>query len=117
MSDAVGKKQQDTRLAWIAGVGASAGLGAALARRFAREGLNVAVTGRSGERLEAVVDEIRGEGGQALALPGDVTSERDLAVIAGQLADAGTLEVAIFNAGNATRVLWTRKLLQSFGHA
>lgn len=103
MTEAVGKNQQHARLAWIAGVGASAGLGAALARRFAHEGLNVAVTGRSRERLEAVVDEIRGEGGQAFALPGDVTSERDLAAIARQLTDSGTLEVAIFNAGNATR--------------
>ena len=63
-----------TRLAWIAGVGASAGLGAALARRFSSEGLTVAVTGRSHERLDAVVGEIRAAGGHAIALPGDVTS-------------------------------------------
>ncbi|WP_454827668.1 SDR family NAD(P)-dependent oxidoreductase [Paraburkholderia xenovorans] len=107
MADAVQNNNaantRNTRLAWIAGVGASAGLGAALARRFAREGLSVAVTGRSRERLDTVVAEIQHAGGQALALPGDVTSESDLAGIARQLAERGTLEVAIFNAAGATR--------------
>jgi NAD(P)-dependent dehydrogenase (short-subunit alcohol dehydrogenase family) len=96
-------KHDRTRLAWIAGVGASAGLGAALARRFAREGFTVGVTGRSRERLDALAGEIRSAGGHALALPGDVTSESDLAAITRQLADAGALEVAIFNAAGATR--------------
>ena len=103
MTEPVGKNETNTRLAWIAGVGASAGLGAALARRFAREGLRVAVTGRSRERLDAIVDEIRRAGGQAFALPGDVTRESELADNARQLTESGTLEVAIFNAAGATR--------------
>ncbi|ABE36050.1 short chain dehydrogenase family protein [Paraburkholderia xenovorans LB400] len=103
MTEPLERQNDHPRLAWIAGVGASAGLGAALARRFAREGLTVVVTGRSHERLDARVAEIRGAGGHALALPGDVTSESDLAAITRQLADAGTLEVAIFNAAGATR--------------
>ncbi|WP_176058250.1 SDR family NAD(P)-dependent oxidoreductase [Paraburkholderia sp. BCC1876] len=103
MSETVVSNPAPARLAWIAGVGASAGLGAALARRFAREGFSVAVTGRSQERLAIVVDEIRAAGGQAQAFPGDVTSERDLNAIAQQLAQHGTLEVAIFNAAGATR--------------
>jgi NAD(P)-dependent dehydrogenase (short-subunit alcohol dehydrogenase family) len=98
------KQQNDRpRLAWIAGVGASAGLGAALARRFSSEGLTVAVTGRSRDRLDALVDEIRSAGGHAIALPGDVTSESDLAAVTRQLAETGTLEAAIFNAAGATR--------------
>ncbi|MFM0644236.1 SDR family NAD(P)-dependent oxidoreductase [Paraburkholderia bryophila] len=103
MSETVVSNPAPARLAWIAGVGASAGLGAALARRFAREGFSVAITGRSHERLAIVVDEIRAAGGQAQAFPGDVTSERDLNAIAQQLAAQGTLEVAIFNAAGATR--------------
>ncbi|WP_233806884.1 SDR family NAD(P)-dependent oxidoreductase [Paraburkholderia sp. HP33-1] len=102
MTEAAGNAT-NTRVAWIAGVGASAGLGAALARRFAREGLRVAVTGRSRDRLDTIVDEIRRAGGQADALPGDVTSESELAAIARQLSEHGTLEVAIFNAAGATR--------------
>ncbi|MGF6574008.1 NAD(P)-dependent dehydrogenase (short-subunit alcohol dehydrogenase family) [Paraburkholderia sp. GAS333] len=97
------KEDGSARLAWIAGVGASAGLGAALARRFSSEGLTVAVTGRSRERLDALVAEIRAHGGHAIALPGDVTSEDDLAAIARQLADTGTLEASIFNAAGAIR--------------
>lgn len=103
MTEAVKERQASARLAWIAGVGASAGLGAALARRFAQEGLNVAVTGRSRERLDAIVEEIRSAGGEALALPGDVTREEDLTAISRQLTAIGTLEVAIFNAAGATR--------------
>lgn len=103
MTELLGQEPDGTRLVWIAGVGASAGLGAALARRFAHEGLTVAVTGRSRERLETLVDEIRGAGGDAIALAGDVTSESDLAAIARQLAETGALEAAIFNAAGATR--------------
>jgi NAD(P)-dependent dehydrogenase (short-subunit alcohol dehydrogenase family) len=103
MTGSVEQEKEGTRLAWIAGVGASAGLGAALAGRFAREGFSVAVTGRSRERLDAIVDEIRSAGGRAVALPGDVTREADLTEIARQLGNTGTLEVAIFNAAGATR--------------
>ena len=46
MTEPLELEHDPTRLAWIAGVGASAGLGAALARRFAREGFTVGVTGR-----------------------------------------------------------------------
>lgn len=103
MSDAVGQGVTKPRVAWIAGVGASAGLGGALARRFASEGLSVAVTGRSSERVATLVEEIRASGGDAHAFPGDVTSESDLNAIARGLAGHGTLEVAIFNAAGATR--------------
>ncbi|USU17618.1 SDR family NAD(P)-dependent oxidoreductase [Paraburkholderia fungorum] len=103
MTGTVEERQERTRFAWIAGVGASAGLGAALARRFAQGGLSVVVTGRSRERLDAIVDEIRSAGGHAVAAPGDVTREADLAAIAGKITTQGTLEVAIFNAAGATR--------------
>ena len=39
----------------VLGVGARAGLGAALCRRFAREGLRVFVAGRTAEKLDVVV--------------------------------------------------------------
>ena len=42
----------------VIGVGASAGLGAALCRRFAAEGLHVYPSGRSADKLEAVAKEI-----------------------------------------------------------
>jgi NAD(P)-dependent dehydrogenase (short-subunit alcohol dehydrogenase family) len=57
------KKQQ--RVAWVAGVGARDGLGAAVAQRFARAGLAVVVTGRTPARVEAVAIDIRSTGGVA----------------------------------------------------
>ena len=90
-------------VAWIAGVGASAGLGAALARRFAAGGLVVAVTGRHAVRLQALAAEIVDAGGQAHALPGDVGSEQDMLRLSRALESLGTLQSAVFNAGNAVR--------------
>jgi NAD(P)-dependent dehydrogenase (short-subunit alcohol dehydrogenase family) len=57
------------RIAWVVGVGASRGLGAASARRFARVGYKVAVTGRSPDALQVIVDEIMAGGGQAIQQP------------------------------------------------
>jgi NAD(P)-dependent dehydrogenase (short-subunit alcohol dehydrogenase family) len=92
-----------TGVAWIAGVGASAGLGAALARRFAAGGLVVAVTGRHAVRLQALAAEILDAGGQAHALPGDVSSEADIERLSRAVESLGTLRSAVFNAGNAVR--------------
>ena len=94
---------QSGDVAWVAGVGASAGLGAALGRRFARAGLEVALTGRNAGRLEAVAATINGAGGRAVALPGDVSSVPDLARLMDRITALGTLRAAIFNAGNAVR--------------
>jgi NAD(P)-dependent dehydrogenase (short-subunit alcohol dehydrogenase family) len=89
--------------AWIAGVGASAGLGAALARRFAKGGLLVALTGRNSERVQAVAAEIVAAGGRAHALPGDVSSPDDVRRLVAGVQALGPLRAALFNAGNAVR--------------
>ena len=90
-------------VAWIVGVGASAGLGAAAARRYAQGGLAVALTGRTPERLEAVAGEIRAAGGRALVVPGDISVEADAQRLAAEVASFGPLHAAVFNAGNAVR--------------
>lgn len=87
-------------LVWVAGVGPSAGLGAALARRFAAGGLRAVVTGRTAAQLDQVAAEIEAAGGTALAAPGDVTSEAELTAIIARIEALGPLEAAIFNAGN-----------------
>lgn len=51
--------------------GASSGIGAAAARRFAAEGAHVVLAARSAAALEAVAQEIR-QTGKALAVPTDV---------------------------------------------
>lgn len=86
-------------LVWVAGVGASAGLGAAVARRFARAGLVAVVTGRTASKLEAVAREIREAGGVAHVAPADVGSESDVIAAAKKVAELGPLAAAVFNAG------------------
>ena len=88
------------RSAIVAGVGASRGLGAAVARRFAREGFRISVIGRSAEKLGAAVKELRESGAAVQSLVGDVTDE---ALVRRAVAEADApdapLEAAIFNAG------------------
>src|SRR2546423_12820297 len=70
-------------IVWVIGVGASRGTGAAVARRFAREGFTVAVTGRSAENLRAVADEIKADGGHAVVAVGDAQDEAGVLDILG----------------------------------
>jgi NAD(P)-dependent dehydrogenase (short-subunit alcohol dehydrogenase family) len=95
--------EQETGVAWIAGVGASVGLGAAVARRYARAGLTVALSGRTREKIEAVAAEIRNAGGHAHALIGDVGIEADGRRVAAEVVALGPLRAAVFNAGNSVR--------------
>ncbi|ABN62951.1 short-chain dehydrogenase/reductase SDR [Shewanella baltica OS117] len=55
--------------------GASTGIGYAAAKLFAREGAAVVVAARRQKELDDLVDLINKEGGQALALAGDVGEE------------------------------------------
>ena len=52
--------------------GASAGVGRAVAQRFARDGDSLGLIARNADRLEAVVREVRAAGGTAIACPADV---------------------------------------------
>lgn len=90
-------------VAWIVGVGASAGLGAALGRRFARAGLIAALTGRNAARIGALAAEIEQAGSRAAAMPGDISSAAEVERLSQVVAALGPLRAAIFNAGNAVR--------------
>lgn len=56
----------------IAVFGAGTGLGVSLARRFGREGFQVALVARRKDRLEALVEELAADGIQAAAFPADL---------------------------------------------
>jgi len=55
--------------------GASSGMGAAIARTLAGEGVAVTIAARRPDKLQQVADEIAAAGGTALAVPTDVTDE------------------------------------------
>jgi NAD(P)-dependent dehydrogenase (short-subunit alcohol dehydrogenase family) len=71
----------------VIGVGPASGLGAALARRFAREGLKVFIAGRTGEKLERVAAGIRAAGGLAVPVVTDATVETEVAALFGKVAE------------------------------
>ena len=80
--------------------GAAGGIGAATARRFAREGAAVAVNDARAEGLEVVVGEISAAGAKALAVPGDVAKKADCERIVRETVQAfGRLDILINNAG------------------
>jgi NAD(P)-dependent dehydrogenase (short-subunit alcohol dehydrogenase family) len=86
----------------IVGVGAAAGLGGALCRRFARGDLHVFAGGRTPARLDAVVGAIRAAGGTATPVPTDTTREADVAAIfdTAERATGAPPAVVVYNAGN-----------------
>ena len=91
----------DTAL--IIGVGAYAGIGAAVARRFAVQGLHVALAGRTLERLEERASEIRNAGGSASVHPTDVRKEDQISALFDAAESQGPLRSVVFNPGANVR--------------
>jgi NADP-dependent 3-hydroxy acid dehydrogenase YdfG len=80
--------------------GASSGIGAATARRLAREGAAVALVARRRDRLDQVAGDIASLGGHAVAVEADITEpERAYAAVQGTLDRFGRLDVLVNNAG------------------
>lgn len=80
--------------------GASAGIGKACAELFAAEGIAVALAARRADRLEQVAAGIEANGGRAIPLVADVTSEDDMQrVVAAALTAFGRVDIMVCNAG------------------
>ncbi|MGH9443394.1 MAG: SDR family NAD(P)-dependent oxidoreductase [Thermoanaerobaculia bacterium] len=80
--------------------GASRGIGAAIAERFAKEGSRVAVAARSAVDCERAASGIRSRGGEALAVPCDVTvRESYAAAVARAVESWGRIDILVNNAG------------------
>ncbi len=86
--------------------GASEGIGRALALELAARGARVALAARDRERLDSLAQECRARGGEALAVPTDVTSQQDLEwLVAETVKSFGGVDVVIHNAGIT---MWSR---------
>ncbi|TQM61824.1 SDR family oxidoreductase [Humibacillus xanthopallidus] len=81
--------------------GGGTGIGAAIAKRLARDGFEVVVAGRRREKLDTVVTEIEGDGGVARAMVMDVT---DPDSVTEGVASLGHCDVLVNNAGGALGV-------------
>lgn len=80
--------------------GASAGIGRATAKLFAQEGARLVIGARRKQELDALVAEIEADGGEAVALAGDVRSEDYAkALVALAAGRYGRLDIAFNNAG------------------
>jgi len=81
-------------------IGASSGIGAEMAIHLARYGGKLALVARRRERLEAVAQQVRAAGAEALALDCDVSDGEAVQRIHEQLvATHGPVDVAFLNAG------------------
>jgi 3-oxoacyl-[acyl-carrier protein] reductase len=82
--------------------GSSRGIGAAIAKRFAREGARVAVHGRDRAALAAVRREIESSGGTALEVTGDVTRFDDIETMRRRIEqELGPVSILVANAGGS----------------
>ncbi|EQM74031.1 SDR family oxidoreductase [Stutzerimonas stutzeri] len=90
--------ENNNRVALIIGAGDSTG--AAIARRFAREGYVACVTRRSADKLQPLVDSIIGEGGRAHGFASDARKEDQVAELVETIErNIGPIEVMVFNIG------------------
>ena len=103
----------------VFGVGTARGVGGAVCKRFAREGYHVIVAGRTGTKIQEVVDEITAtRTGSAEALPTDVTDEAQVIGAFNRAMNPGPdrapADVVVSNAGNNALIDFTQLTAAQF---
>jgi hypothetical protein len=82
--------------------GASTGIGATYADRFARRGHDLVLVARDRKRMEALAARLRQETGVAIdIIQADLTKATELAVVEARLRDDGRIGILVNNAGTA----------------
>jgi 3-oxoacyl-[acyl-carrier protein] reductase len=83
--------------------GSSRGIGAAIARLFAKRGAAVVVHGRDVDAVRGVVMEIEAIGGRALGVTADLTRYEQIEVMRGSIEQSlGPVNILVANAGGST---------------
>ena len=104
MSFTPGRHNVDLKGKRILLTGASSGIGEAGAEKLAREGATVIAVARRADLLNAVVERITGEGGQAKAYPCDLSDLDTIdELVAAVESEFGGVDVLINNAGRSIR--------------
>jgi NAD(P)-dependent dehydrogenase (short-subunit alcohol dehydrogenase family) len=105
----------EKKVALITGVGRTTGIGAGIARRFAQEGADVAISDicadykdtpgygmGSWEQLNKTAEELRGLGVRATAIRCDVTKSEDVeAMVEQTVTELGRIDILVNNAGGS----------------
>ncbi len=80
--------------------GASTGIGATYADRFARRGHDLVLVARDAGRMEALADRLRGETSVSIdILPADLTRAEEIATVEARLRDDDRIGILVNNAG------------------
>jgi 3-oxoacyl-[acyl-carrier protein] reductase len=94
--------------------GSSKGIGKAIARGLAKEGVNIVLLARGKEQLDAAADQIRNESGvEVLAVQADITNLESIKAAAeAARAKFGAVNIVVNNAGGPMRrmdrqILWS----------
>ncbi|GJG96720.1 SDR family NAD(P)-dependent oxidoreductase [Cupriavidus pauculus] len=90
--------------------GSTSGIGEAIAKLLAAEGVTVIVHGRSRERAEAVAAHITSAGGTAEIALGDLSSDAGADAVAAQARAGGAIDILVNNAGRYQHLNWTTAL-------
>jgi 3-oxoacyl-[acyl-carrier protein] reductase len=101
--------------------GASRGIGAAVARRFAAEGAAVAINHPPDERMAGLAREvvagIVGDGGRAITIEADISAEADVAAMVDHVAaELGDIGILVANAATSARRQWSDIELAQWEH-
>ena len=86
--------------------GSSSGIGEAIARLLAKEGVSVVIHGRDEERTTQVAASIVATGGAAEAVTGDLTRDEDAVRLGDQVIAGGAIDILVNNAGGYEHSNW-----------
>lgn len=103
----------DKRVALV--TGGSRGIGAAIVRKLAKDGLHVVALARNADKLKEICDAVTNEGGSAEAVTCDIADAKALAAVIEQVGDKlGRMDVLINNAGITKDGLFLRMSDEDF---
>uniref|UniRef100_A0A2H1WFW5 SFRICE_026379 n=1 Tax=Spodoptera frugiperda TaxID=7108 RepID=A0A2H1WFW5_SPOFR len=96
--------------------GASSGIGAAVAIKFAEEAANVVLVARNQAKLKEVLKKCEGHRGKAVTVIADVTKNEDIKkIIAQTINQFGKIDILVNNAGvGGLAAVWDTKAMEVF---